>query len=176
MKLYVANTSKQHHDFICRLPEATRTLTVRIPAGRQVQVGPDLSAGSIDAIIAQHSRYGMIDAREALKRHGYAGLCYSVDKPVSNTQFAAAYHANEEALQEQAEENRENAAAAIAQSIDENTGGLAHLDVKVSEVTKPGETPRVNSGIEVTRDGTAPRHGGKTRKSGGRRTTRKATK
>lgn len=146
MNLFIANTSKSHHDFIFRRPENKQTTMMQIKAGQQVQVLKGVDKDVIDFVLDQHRKYGMISGDEAAKRHaGYTGLCYSVDKPVSEKQMRGSFENNDRVLKEVAVENFKTQAGATADSIQkqlDETGldaNLGHMEVEISQVLKPGE-------------------------------------
>lgn len=169
--LYIANTSKQYHQFIYRRPESQATAPpLEIPPGQQRAIGTNLTQADVDYIIRHHTKYGMVPAKEAAKTKNFVGLCYSVDKPVSEDNLEVAFDHNEAVLQAIADVNRENTAVAITKSLEDTLESthspvkIGRVEVEVSQETKVGETQKVNAGVEVVREGTAPRRGGKARK------------
>jgi len=79
MKLYVANCSKQEHDFTYMLIENPRPFHHKIRAGAQMEINGSLE--EIDHIIKQHSIYGMMEVGKVQK--GFGGICYRLNKPIS---------------------------------------------------------------------------------------------
>ena len=61
------------------LPENLRPFSHNIRSGSQVELSH--SQIEVDAIIAQHSIYGMMEAAKVKK--GFGGLAYRIDKPIS---------------------------------------------------------------------------------------------
>src|SRR3974390_1318278 len=82
MDLYIGNATKQEQQFCYRVPEDGRLRVQDIHVGTQIKVSGELTAQQIDAIVDQHRMYGLIPAAEAGKVKDFAGLCYSVGKPI----------------------------------------------------------------------------------------------
>ena len=170
--LYVANTSKQYHQFLYRRPESLSTVPpLDIPPGQQRAL-PDLAQAEVDYIIAHHARYGMVPAKEAAKVKRFVGLCYSIDKPVSEDSLEVAYHHNDAVLKAVADVNRQKTAVAIADTLEKSLNDIhspvavGRVEVEVAEDTKIGQTQSLNEGVEVVKEGVAPRRrSGRPRKS-----------
>lgn len=169
--LYVANTSKQIHQFIYRRPESQATSPpLEIPPGQQRSIGTNLTDSDVDFIIRHHAKYGMVPAKEAAKTKDFVGLCYSVDKPISEDNLEVAFDHNEAVLNAIADMNRENTAVAISKSLEDTLESthspvkIGRVEVEVAQETKVGETQKVNAGVEVLPEGMAPRRGGRARK------------
>jgi hypothetical protein len=161
--LYIANTTKQHVHFYYRLPEEPTPRFDEIRVGAQARIGGDLSHEVIQRIIKQHEPYGLRAEAELPRAKGFVGLCYSIDKPVKLDSLYGTFESNDTALNERAEERREESAAAIAEGIQSTLqasgGAVSRSEVEVVEDTRG--TPAVASGYEVVSEGTEPRHGGK---------------
>lgn len=164
--LYVANCTKQIHDFVFRRPEAMNTSApVSIPPGQQREIARNLSVQDVDYIINQHRAYGMRSEREALLERTFVGLCYSLDKPVTVNTLLERLTSNDAFLRENASEIRKGTAAAIADKLQSNIqqsgqpGQVERVEVEVVEQPKTGssKTPELAEGVEVTRENTAPR-------------------
>ena len=151
MKLFVANMTKMQHDFLYRVPESQRVHRQMIPAGSQVQVHRDDTLAVLEAIVAQHSRYGLKPAHEVLNRKGYTGLCYSIDAPIAVDTFMVAQEQNDDALAEQGLERRRHEAAAIHDRMGApEAGELQGMELEVVEVPKQlGGDVNVNETIAV---------------------------
>ena len=163
MKLYIANCTKQYHSFVYRLPETKRVSTpIKLNPGEQKLIGADkLSQSDIDAIISHHRQYGMLSEKEVKRSDNYVGLCYSIGDPVSLDGITMAFDVNAHVLNEIARDNLSK--AAIASSVNDTTanpklGKLNNLSIEVVEQSKPGQTGEVALGVEVARDGIAPKH------------------
>lgn len=114
MRMYIANATAQHFEFFYRLPKAggIPTLTGRIQyqekrrqqsirAGGQIVLADDLNQAQIDSIVKQHEKYGLVPADEATNsrtQKRFAGLCYSIDKPVSSARIEALLRGNNTVL------------------------------------------------------------------------------
>lgn len=166
--LYVANTSKQHHQFVFRMPEVNGVSKADIPIGAQVIVGErNMSLEQINAIVDQHKPYGLTHVSELPRRKKFIGLCYSIDKPVTFDSIAETIERNDGALNERAEERREETVASIAQELQGVTGGaMKRAEVELVEdgdVRNPGSNsmPNIAAGFEVVSEGVQPRHAGK---------------
>lgn len=173
--LYVANTSKQHHHFYYRLPEEPTARYEEIRIGTQARIGgEDLSLEIINRIIKQHEPYGLKAESDLGRTRGYVGLCYSIDKPVKMDSLLGAFESNDKALNERAEDLREETAVAVANGIQstlEASGGtMNRAEVETVEDTRG--TPSVATGYETTREGVEPRHTGGRQATGGRRNRR----
>lgn len=148
MKLYVANMTKQFHDFLYTVPEEKkqgRFRMQRIAPGEQIRVyQDDMTQADVDAIVSQHEIYGLIGVNEIKRTKAFIGLCFSVDKPVDMEKFMVAEQHNDAVLADRGVEIRKNAAVAVADHISRNresSGDLAGLDVEVIEQPKRGGTP-----------------------------------
>jgi hypothetical protein len=159
--LYIANMSKQHHDFAFRLKgdPSIRYQSIRI--GTQSRIAGDLPLPMIEDIIQQHQRYGLKSVEEASRCRGFVGLCYSIGDPVKlfdqPDRLDEIQARNSEALNDRAEAIREDTAGAIATKIQE-TMHEAGVEVPRSELTIVEETregtPKVANGYEVNHDAT----------------------
>ncbi|MCU6240787.1 hypothetical protein [Enterobacter asburiae] len=133
MKLFIANTTKQRHDFTYRKPETGRLVYHPINAGAQAVV-MDGTAAEIDAIIQQHSRYGLIDATNIDQNHVHIGRCYSIDKPVSARVIENAMRDNDGHLNREAHERRQAALIATSNSLSEQDNGFrGELEVSAEQ-------------------------------------------
>src|ERR1700683_3772726 len=162
MKLYLANTSKQHHLFIYRPADRPETKPVEIPAGTQVQIGGDnMSDHDIDRMLRQHAPYGLTAVKDLPRTAGYIGLVYSIDKPVNMDQFMSTFEKNDIEMNANAADRRESAAAAIADGMSKSLGiPVQRTEVELTEESKSG-TPSISEGHEVIAENMAPRHPGK---------------
>lgn len=161
--LYVANTTKQHHVFAYRLPEEMSPRYETINAGSQVRISGDkISSESIEFILNQYRRYGIKEAREIAGKPGFAGLVYSVDKPVVLDTLLTQYEENDVAMNDKASERREQVAAAIASDVnrisqEQGTSPISRIEVETS-TDSPGDLPgTVAEGFEIPREGVEPR-------------------
>lgn len=169
--LYIANTSKQHHDFCFRRSESSGFPTViKIPAGTQALVVKGGDVDVVDDVINQHRPYGLVSAEEASKQKRFVGLCYRVDKPVHFKDMKVVFDKNDKVLKQQGEENVKTVAAAVNATIDTNLqeAGVpteaAHVEVEVREENDPGKQAEVAVGAEVIKDGQDGRRGARNRR------------
>lgn len=163
MKMYVANCTNQVQQFVYRVPEIPAPRTQTIGIGRQVLLSGDLSQRDIDAIIAQHAKYGFksvseVEQRQVDRERSFVGLVYS-DKPISVEKVRRALLQNQDVLVARGKENRTAAAVAASDAINQQNNSplaLKALDLSVEEVkdrNNPGaafaEGVRVSDEIET---------------------------
>ena len=123
-KLYVANTSRQHAQFIARLPEHGTILRKPIRSGQQEMVYEG-ELYVIEQIIQQNELYGLKKAEEVTRTKTFTGMAYRIDRPIAVDNFMIADEKNHEILEDQGAETRANAAiyaTAVANSKAEKTG------------------------------------------------------
>lgn len=156
--LYVANTTKQFHDFVYRVPGSSERVRVqKIPPGEQVRIHEkDAPPQEIDGIIKQHSRYGMLPVAEIDRRRPYIGLAYSIDKPINVEKLLVGLSVNEDAAVARAKQARAEAAAATSVAIQEDDG--PKLESMGIEVIREGkDIEPFAEGVEVNREAGKPR-------------------
>lgn len=153
-EMYVGNGTKQVQSFCYRLPEG-KAVTVTISMGGQIKIPGNLSAMDIDAIVDQHSKYGLVRTDEIDRTQPFIGLCYSIDKPISIAQISRVLDHNDEVLTERGKVIREEAAVALNSAIEQNTGvAFDNLELSVIEQPKSAgdEGPKFAEGVRVTSD------------------------
>ncbi len=139
--MYVANATKQTHEFIYRLPEKTEAHRQSIQPGSQIRIPLELSQPDLDAVIAQHERYGMIHISQVDKTKPFAGLVYSLDRPVHETKMQELIQHNEDVLVQRGRKIREEAAIATNQRMERDIfearmpDQLREVEIGVEEVT-----------------------------------------
>lgn len=155
MKLYVANTTKQNHEFWYRVPESQKVTMQRIPAGGQELIYKDASAHDLEKIIEDHAAYGLIPVSEIDRTKAFIGMCYQLDTPVEVEKIMVAAAHNDTVLDKVSLESRKAAAASIETSIREVEGsGLNAFETQVVEQTRPGdERETMDETIEVVQPG-----------------------
>ena len=154
--------------FTYMLPENPRPFSHAIRAGGQIEIGGDQDA--IDAIIKQHSIYGMMEATKVKK--GFGSLTYRVDKPISVDAIENGFTQSDQEMIDRAQMAR-NVTAAAADQILQNKAqemGLKQksgLEVEVIEEKKNAADyePKFEQTIEVVREGVQPIKRGRARKS-----------
>jgi hypothetical protein len=172
-ELYIANTTKQPIDFHFRLPpkEGQRNdqvLRHKIPAGKQVRVYQPADKETLEYIVAQHQNTPepfCVHYTEAARMRGFVGLLFNYDKPVPQNAMQNRFEANDEAMQEKAQQDRMMAAAAASAKVDESTEGTGASNVAfestVIEEGQPG-----NENPNALAETVAVEKGGKSGKSG----------
>lgn len=145
MKMYIANCTKQPHDFIYRLPEEGKVRKQHIKELSQTLLSGDFNVKEIEGIIQQHKRYGFVNVGEIDQTKVFSGLCYSLDKAIPAAKMLKLLNHNVDVLVEMGKENRKEAAVAVSNEINEKVGGLGNLEVEIIEDTKGN---RDESGIE----------------------------
>lgn len=132
MKLFVANTSHQPYQFTFRVPESNKRLDRSVARGTQVLAFEGTSS-EVEGIISQHSVYGLLEAREAKRRHkNYHGICYSIDVPVKIEQFNDIHDANYEALEDRGKAIRRQAGMHTAHDIRNAVSQASETGLSVS--------------------------------------------
>ena len=156
--LYVANTTRQFHDFVYRIPGAgARVRVQKIPPGEQVRIHEkDAPPQEIDSIVEQHSRYGLLPVAEIDRRRPYVGLCYSIDKPINVEKLIVGIGTNDDAAVARAKQARKEAAVAASVAIQEDGGpGLESIEVEV--IREGRDVEPFAEGVEVSREPNKPR-------------------
>lgn len=173
-KMFVANLTAQNQVFAFRLPESNKAFHQEIPIGGQIPVAgrngrPELSTADVEAIIRQHAKYGLIDVAEIDRTKAFAGMCFSLDKPVNVSKIRYAIEHNHFVLVERGKEIREAAAVGISQKIENENPGLKGLEMTAVEVDdrKTGHTGEFSEALRV--DKTQPPSGRPGRKAQRRR-------
>lgn len=146
--LYIANTTKQHHQFTYRHREMSNPAIKEIRAGQQIPI-TDLTMDEVDSIVKQHEKYGLRSAKELSTLRGFVGLSYMVDKPVPIDAMLATFETNDSALEQGAQTRREVQAAATSEAVADSLNKLTGID---KEAVRPK-----NLQLEVTEDTTGTR-------------------
>jgi hypothetical protein len=149
--MYVANTTQQIQDFQFRLPMKDKVYKQSIDIGRQIKVAGELDTREVEAIIAQHSIYGMIEVSELDRAKPFVGLIYSLDKPVKAELISRAMNHNMGVLDARGQTIRQEAAVAINNNLAEGDEGFKAVEVEVIEVKakKGGQDRAVDELIRV---------------------------
>ena len=167
-RMFVANATKQNVDFVYRLPESTNLRSQTIPIGRQVPLAGDLTKPEIDAIIAQYSKYGLIEASTIDQSRTFHGLCYSIDKPVPSTKMRRLLDQNMAVLKARGKQMREEAAVNESLNLENmlTEGGRTEelrnfeMSVVVEDRDEADTSPEIAEGVRVTRDEDRLKQGG----------------
>ncbi len=159
-KLYIANTTKQHHQFVYRIPEDGRnTPTMQeIPVGQCVQIYRDDTSSVLEAIIEQHTRYGLVPVNEIDRTKDFIGLAYQFDQPIDVEKIIRALTHNDQVLKQLGDAQRKDVAVAISQGIEQGAreagANAGAVEVTVEEVDRQDSTSTsLNETIEVVREG-----------------------
>lgn len=156
MKMYIANCTKQVASFIYRLPEHHQQRQQQIEIGGQTQISGDLTQLEVDAIIEQHTKYGLVAADDLDRTKPFIGLCYSIDKPVRIGKLEQALVHNDKVLEQRGAQTRKEAALAVAKNVEQQTGeGLTALEMTI-EQDKAGTDGDVVGAQTVRVDRNAP--------------------
>lgn len=153
--LYVANASKQKHDFIYRIPEETSVRRQQIAPGAQIVVyQPNATLEVVKAIVDQHAIYGLVDVAEIDRRKPFVGLCYRFDKPINVEKIMQADEHNSGVLERESQEARKLSAAALHNAIERATEGAVRIEnLELEVVQQNGNSePGLNETVSVTRD------------------------
>ena len=113
MDLYIANGTKQHQSFQYRIPGTKQVRTQHIAIGNYIRVAGDLSDLEIKSVVAQHRKYGLIDADDINKGRGPAPLCFRVGGRVTPDEIVALVARNRGELIILGKKVREEAATAL---------------------------------------------------------------
>ena len=150
MKLFIANATRQIMEFCYRLPERPGALRQVIPIGGQVQVSGDLTRAEIDYVVEKASIFGLVEIGDAERTGGFSGLCYSVDKPISEDRLFRAMTKRVAVLEDLGREQRKNAAIGVHDQVERqlkdhrDLGTLNGLDMQVVEQDANGGRQRVD--------------------------------
>lgn len=153
MKLFIANTTVQRHEFHYRAPEQRQPLMQVIEIGSQTQIWKDAPKNELELIIEQHTHYGLIPVSEIDRTKRFVGLCYSLDKPIDVEKIMYAVENNSAALESTALETRKQSAEVLSHSLSlvaqQSGNSLNHLEVEVQELARPGIESKLDETITV---------------------------
>lgn len=138
-KLYIANTSRQKLNFLFRLPEENDIKRYTIQPGAQALV-LDSTNDDVEYVIKQHETYGIKRADDVIRKKGFVGTCYRVDKPISVSNFMVIDGQNHEALIEQGKVTRANVAtyaqASVADMVKQAGEDAKGLEIEIKDESK----------------------------------------
>lgn len=161
-KLFIANCTKQIHDFLYLVPETKRLMMTRIGIGEQAAIYQDTQIEVLEGIVAQHQRYGLVPVNEINRTRAFIGLCYQFDKPIDMEKVVLAINHNDEVLIERGATYRKEAAVSFNNMIERDIadgapGRLKEVEVEVIEDTKGvQDQDLMKESILVTREGDEP--------------------
>ena len=91
MKIYIANTTRQHVALMVRIPEINQPVRFEIPSGQQIPLGDGFSELQTAAVISHVERFGAKPASNLSgKMDDFSGLLYRVERPVTEAQIISA--------------------------------------------------------------------------------------
>lgn len=141
MKLYIANCSRQAHNFNYKLPEKSQSFGVTIRAGGQHMI--ENQSDVIHHIIEQHEPYGFQRCDKVDKT--FSGICYAIDKPVTVGRI--------EDNAEQKVENLDNMSQAILEANAVSmSNAVDNAVLQSGQTPKPGEVQMEITGEAVNID------------------------
>lgn len=174
MQLFVANATKYIQEVNYRLPEVKGVRTQRIPIGVQTRLGGDLTSKDVDCVLDQMAKYGWTEASAVDRTKPFIGIVYSVDKPVRLNNIKSAMSHNDVVLEARGKKNRDLAAVATNNMVDEairatKAAELLETTVEIDEIERSGGTDH-----EMLGEGRIVRNDAKQEraKKGGRRNRR----
>lgn len=186
MKLYIANATKQVHEFWYMIPGTSGPRMQPIRPGGQIAVSGTLQPEEIDAVIKHHERYGLVEAAGIDKIRTFAGLCYSIDRPVPAAKIEKLFVHNQEVLERRAEDKLVAAALAnnkileskveeAASDAGRSLPSLGDLEISIAEESAHGDPSKTGffregtkaaGGIRLSRsEEPAPRSRGRSRRA-----------
>jgi len=155
--MYIANSTKQHHEFVYRLPEQTKIYSITIPYGEQRELlHKDLSSDLIDYILNQHkgdtSEY-MVEAKTIDRSKGFVGLIYSFDKPVDAELIANTIYENDGELDLLAKKYREDTTVATEKMLEDSGTPATNVSSEIVQEVKNGvnENDAIAQGTTVAK-------------------------
>lgn len=155
--LYVANLTKQHQDFIYLIPERKTPLVQTIRIGGQERIYDDAPTEVLNAIVAQHERYGLIPVEKIDQARQFTGLCYSIGKPINIEKIRRGVENNDSAMDAMGEKMRREVAVVASQKAEE-AGNVLSFETEVVVEKRRGESGALASEkIEVIPEGASPR-------------------
>ena len=159
--MYVVNCTQQVQDFVYRLPEFSGVRSQQIAIGGYVQLSGELNQPQIDAVVKQHSRYGMVAEEEVSRTKTFIGLYFTVDRLPKLAKIYDAISHNVDVMMERGKKTREEAAVFTSSAIENNVpaGSLKELEMSVVQEKREGREvsdPELAEGFRITRDHQGP--------------------
>jgi hypothetical protein len=159
--VYVANCTRQAHQFLYQVPEFPAPFMQPIPPGGQIKLSKDLNPIQLDAVVGHHRKYGMVHVDEVARARQFSGLCYSTDKPIKLDRIQELITRNDRVLEDRGRKLRAAAAVAVNAQIENNMfernmpGTLNEFEMSAVEEDRgdrPDDIEPVAEGVRVTRD------------------------
>lgn len=158
--MYIANTTKQHYKIDLRVPELTRLLITDIPSGTQVELGKTWNTQQIDAVVRHLERFGGRNVKAlGRKVKDFAGILYSLERPVSADRIEGAHEEVVEAQDLRAKQQFTKNALGLDAALREKGTRKRRTKsstLEIHEVLPPNTRPtgrEVNFGVTVAPDG-----------------------
>ncbi len=162
MKLYIANTTKQHlvlHYRMIEMPPNAPAYSLKIRMGGQEVIPHDLQSEDITFLLHQWRHFGLVEHSGVDRTKGFVGLSYRVEKPVTESQIERVLEHNDGAATARSEKVFQESGASLADIVAKRAAeqgtNLLQTSVSVQEDFE-GKRPKnvVARGVRVTRDNT----------------------
>lgn len=160
--MFIANATKQPHEFSFRLPgedmASFKRVSVRTlpPGGQDVVAEGPLTV--LEGIIEQYRIYGIVPLDEAVKTRGFIGYIFSIDEPIDVERLGYAADHNQGVLWERGLRQRQEMAIGIDHALED--GIRAPVRTFELEIAEDAEKPTMAEGLRVVRDNDVARAGG----------------
>jgi hypothetical protein len=141
MKLFIANCSRQAHNFNYKLPEKSQSFGVTIRAGGQHVI--ENQSDVIHHIINQHEPYGFQRCDKVDST--FSGICYAIDKPVAVGKIVENAEQKTENLDDMSQNILEANAVSLSNAVD-------NAVMQSGEMPKAGEVQVEITGEAVNTD------------------------
>ena len=173
MHVYIGNATKQVLQFCYRVPERKGAIVQTVPILGQTRLSVDMDRPQIDALIEQWAKYGLVEITEADRIQGeFEGFLLSVGKPIPAEKLKRAAVKKDDVLGRRGEVLRREAALAMVNTIEAESGGrqARQYEISVSEI-EPEQgfaNPRdkhIAEGFRIVTDNPGPRPGRRGRRS-----------
>jgi hypothetical protein len=173
MKMFIANCTKQAHEFRYWVPGKKEPVVQKIPQGMQISIECERSLA--DSIIKAHKPYGFTPRDEIASTKRFHGIAYQFDKPIDVDSIYLGIEANVDNALIRANEVRQVTAQAVAEKavetateLNHKLGGEGEVSVGdvVVELTETSERPDNRPRFKQTLTALTPERGGERRKAG----------
>jgi hypothetical protein len=155
MKMFIANGTHQNIDFQYRVPEYKNYRQQNIPIGGQIRISGELSPKDVEAIIATHEIYGMVEASKIADFRGWhIPYIYAIGEPISAGVIAELVAHNRIVDTEMGIKYRQEAAVALDGLIKDNTkdSKVNQIETAIEEIDTKRKDPEIFEKIRVTTD------------------------
>lgn len=168
-KLFVANLTKQVFELHYWVENTRKPIVTKIQPFSQASIYPQGSRLDHENIVGQHKMYGLIPLSELDRTKGYVRQVYQFDDPIPLDRLQSMDERNEEALVQEAQERRKEAALAMDDTMkraaQETDTRIQNFEVELEEVEQKGVEPQVHEVITVGDESQQQRRRGRPRKS-----------